>query len=47
MNFTQEQLQNLSGIRIDRYESGRHEMTITALGMLSKHLNIEPCQLLQ
>ncbi|TAL62661.1 MAG: XRE family transcriptional regulator [Bacteroidetes bacterium] len=44
--MTQEQLQEETGLYFPRYESGKNDMTLTTLGILSEHLNIEPYMLL-
>lgn len=45
--LTKEQLQDMTGITISRCESGKHDMTLTTLGILSRHLGIKPSQLLK
>lgn len=46
-NLTKEKLQDMTGITISRCESGKHDMTLTTIGILSKHLGIKPSQLLK
>ncbi|TAL62597.1 MAG: XRE family transcriptional regulator [Bacteroidetes bacterium] len=45
--MTKEKLEDETGLTIARYESGKNDMTLTTLSILSKHLNIEPYQLLK
>ncbi|MBI3502592.1 MAG: helix-turn-helix transcriptional regulator [Bacteroidetes bacterium] len=45
--ITQEQLEDKTGIKISRCESGKYDMTLTTLGILSRHLGVEPWQLLK
>ena len=45
--LTQEQLQEVSGLRIYKYESGKNDMTLTTVHILSSYLEIEPWQLLK
>ena len=46
-NLSQEQLQEKTGLAVSRYESGKHDMTLTTLSILSKHLDVETYQLLK
>ena len=46
-NFTQEELEKKSGITVSRCESGKYDMTLTTISILSKHLNIYPWELLK
>ena len=45
--WSQEKLQERTGLSIARYESGKKDMTLTTLGILSKHLSIESYELLK
>ncbi len=45
--LTQEQLQEISGADIYRCESGKRDMTLTTINKLSKHLKVEPYELLK
>ncbi|TAL59461.1 MAG: XRE family transcriptional regulator [Bacteroidetes bacterium] len=45
--LTKEKLEYETGLNIARYESGRHDMTLTTLSILSKHLDVEPYKLLK
>ena len=44
--ITQEELEDMTHLPISRYESGMHDMSLTTIGILSKHLNIKPHELL-
>lgn len=44
--LSQEKLEDETGLTIARYESGKHDMTLTTLSILSKHLSVDPWQLL-
>jgi len=44
---SQEKLEDETGLTISRYESGKHDMTLTTLSILSKHLAVEASQLLE
>ena len=45
--ISQEKLEYETGIAISHCESGKRNITLSTLGILSKHLNIEPWQLLK
>lgn len=45
--YTQEKLRFETGLSISRCESGRHDMNLTTLSILSRHLNVEPFELLK
>ncbi len=45
--FSQEELQEKTGIKISRCETGRHDMTLTTIRIISRYLEIEPCELLK
>ena len=47
IKLTQEQLESMSGVSVARCESGKQDMTLTTIGVLSEHLSIEPHQLLK
>lgn len=46
-NLSQEQLHDETGLSISRYESGKNDMTLTTLSILSEHLGVDPYQLLE
>lgn len=46
MNLTQEQLQENTQLAVFRYESGKHDMTLSSISILSEHLQVDPWQLL-
>ena len=45
--ISQEKLENETGLYISRYESGKHDMTLTTIYILGKHLSVRPCDLLK
>ncbi len=45
--WSQEKLQEETGLAIARYESGKKDMTLTTLSILSNYLDIEPYELLK
>lgn len=45
--FSQEKLKDLTHISISRCESGKHDMTLTTIHILSEKLGIEPYELLK
>lgn len=47
LNLSQQQLGDACGLKISRYESGKVDMTLTTLSILSKHLKIEPYEFLK
>lgn len=47
MNLSQEQLQENTGLAIFRYESGKNDMTLTTLSILSEQLKVKSYQLLE
>lgn len=46
-SISQEQLREQTGLSISRLESGKYDMTLTTLNILSNHLKIEPWELLK
>lgn len=44
---SQERLREETGLSISRLESGKYDMTLTTIHVISKALNIEPYKLLQ
>lgn len=47
MHLSQEELEKNTGLAVFRYESGKHDMTLTTLSILSKGLMVESYQLLK
>lgn len=47
MKLTQEELEGKSGLTISRCESGKYDMTLTTVSILSKHLEVHPYELLK
>ena len=45
--LSQEKLEEETGLYIPRYESGRHDMTLTTLYILSEYLRVRPFNLLK
>lgn len=45
--LTQEKLEDETGLLISRCESGENDMTLTTIGILSKHLGVQPWELLK
>ncbi len=45
--LTQEQLAGKTSITIQRCESGKNDMTLTTINILSEDLNVEPYELLK
>lgn len=45
--FTQEKLRELTNISVSRCESGKYDMTLTTIQILSEQLEIEPYELLK
>ena len=46
-SLTQEELEEKSRITVSRCESGKYDMTLTTVSILSKHLNVQPWELLK
>ena len=44
--LSQEQLEEETRLPVSRYESGRNDMTLTSIFILSKELGVEPYKLL-
>ena len=45
--LTQNELEEKSGITVSRCESGKFDMTLTTISILSKHLDVPPGELLK
>ena len=45
--LSQERLGDETGLAIERYESGRYDLTLTTINVLAERFNIEPHILLQ
>ena len=45
--LTQEQIEDMCGIRVYRYESGKYDMNLSTINTLSKYLRVKPYQLLE
>ncbi|TAL58078.1 MAG: XRE family transcriptional regulator [Bacteroidetes bacterium] len=45
--LSQEELRNKTGLEVARCESGKYDMTLTTIGILAKHLEIESFLLLK
>ncbi len=45
--LSQEELENKTGITISRCESGKNDMKLTTISILSKSLNVQPHELLK
>lgn len=45
--YSQEELQEKTGIKISRCETGKYDMTLTTIAILSKELKIEPSELVK
>jgi transcriptional regulator with XRE-family HTH domain len=46
-NFSQEKLEDETGLTISRYESGNKDMTLTTIYILSEYLHVEPYKFLK
>lgn len=44
--WSQEKLQEGTGLAVARYESGKKDMTLTTISILSNYLQVEPYELL-
>ena len=47
LKMTQKELEECSGLRIYKYESGNNDMTLTTLCCLSEHLKVEVWELVK
>ena len=47
MGISQERMQDETGLAISRHESGRYDMTLTTVDIISKYFGIKPCDLLK
>ena len=47
IGLTQEQLEGKTALPISRYESGKKDMTLTTLDIISKALGVTICQLVE
>ena len=45
--LSQEEVEEKTGITVSRCESGKNDMKLTTIGILSRHLNLQPWELLK